>query len=99
MKKTINLNIERIVLHGLQQIDRNILTEALQQALSKQLSLNPTLPPADWSRVRTNITLPANVGAEQLGQALGQSLNNIIAQNEGTIQSGQKIKLGGTHDA
>ncbi len=99
MKTTINLNIERIVLHGLDQIDRQALSEALQQALVEQLSSHPTLSSTNLSRVRTKITLPRDVGAEQLGQALGQSINNIIAPNKGAILSGQKTKLGGRHDA
>lgn len=99
MKTTINLSIERIVLHGLDQVDRYTLTEALQEALVKQLSSHPTLSSTNLPRVRTKITLSIDDGAEQLGQALGQSINNIIAQNEGTAQSGQKTKLGGRHDA
>ncbi len=99
MKTTINLNIERIVLHGLHQVDRYALAEALRQVLVEQLSLHPAISSTNLPRLRTKITLPIDEGADQLGQALGQSISSIIAQNTGAIQSGKKTQLGGSHDA
>lgn len=104
MKTTINLNIERIVLHGLHQVDRHALAEALRQALVEQLAVNPslntaTLTTTDLSRVRASIRLPEVVDAEQLGQRLGQSLSTIISNNEAVLSSGTKATPGGRHHA
>ncbi len=95
MSGDIFLNIDTIVLRGLNHVDRHALTEALQQALIEQLSSNPTLTDTDISRVRTNITLPTAFGAEQLGRTLGQSLSDVISNNEGSINSVHETKLGG----
>ena len=98
MSGDIFLNIDTIVLRGMDHVDRHALTEALQQALVEQLSSNPTLTTGDLTRVRTNIILPTVFGAEQLGQSLGQSLSGIISNNEVT-GSKQKTKPGGRHNA
>ena len=87
MSSDIFLNIDTIVLRGLNHIDRHALAEALQQALVEQFSLNQTLTATDLSQVRINITLPTAFGAEQLGQSLAQTLGNIILNNEGTTNS------------
>ena len=97
MSGDIFLNIDTIVLRGLNHIDRYALAEAVQQALLEQLSLHPTLTAADLSRVRTNITLPNNCGSEQLGMALGQSLSKVITNNNTTHNSAANPLQGGQH--
>ena len=99
MSGDIFLNIDTIVLRGMDHVDRHALTEALQQALVEQLSSNPTLTTGDLTRVRTNITLPPNFGAGQLGRSLGQSLSGIISNHEAKASSGQKTTPGGRHNA
>ena len=94
MSGDIFLNIDTIVLHGLHQLDRHALAEALQQTLMKQLSSKQELINTDLTRARTNITLPNNFDAEQLGQALGQSLSDIINNNETTASPGLKTTSG-----
>ncbi len=95
MSGDIFLNIDTIVLHGLSHVNRHVLVEALQQALVEQLSLNQGLSATDLARARTNITLPNAFGAEQLGRTLGQSLSDVISNNEGSINSVHETKLGG----
>ena len=99
MSRDIFLNIDRIVLRGLNHIDRSVLAAALQQALVDQLTSSPSHNPADLSRVRTNITLPAAFGSAQLGQTLAQSLYGVISSNEGTTKPGPVNRQGGRHDA
>ncbi len=99
MSGDIFLNIDTIVLRGLNHVDRQALTEALQQALIEQLSSNPTLTDTNLSRVRTNITLPTAFGAEQLGQMLGQSLSGIVSRNEDLTNSTHNTKQGGRSHA
>ncbi len=88
MSGDIFLTIDRIVLHGLDRIDRHALSEALQQALLDQLGQQSSLTSADLSRVRITISLPDNMGGEQLGQVLGQTLGGIIG-NSGTEKPAQ----------
>ena len=99
MSGDIFLNIDTIVLRGLNHIDCHALAEALQQALIEQLSSNSTLTATDLSRVRTNITLPGHVSETQLGQTLAQSLSGIITNNEGISSSAQKQTPGGQRHA
>ncbi len=99
MSRDIFLNIDTIVLRGFNHVDRHALAEALQQALAEQLSSNHELSATDLTRVRTNITLPASFGTEQLGQTLGQGLSGIITSNETTAQSDHVIKPGGRRNA
>lgn len=94
MNHDIFLNIDTLILRGLDQVDRRALTEALQQALVDELLLDPALTAVDLSRVRTDITLPAAIDAEQLGQALGQSLGGIISNGEAAAGSDQKTTAG-----
>ena len=98
MSGDIFLNIDTIVLRGLQQIDRHALAEALQHALKEQLVPHQTFTAADLSRVRTSITLPGDCGSEQLGQHLARHLGSIVTNNSATTSSTHKKIQGGRHD-
>lgn len=95
MSRDIFLNIDTIVLRGLNHLDRQALVEAVQQALLQQFESNPGLTTANLSRVSTNINLPANFGTEQMGQALGQSLSTLITNTAATKKSAAKSSQGG----
>ncbi|MBU1059869.1 MAG: hypothetical protein KJ804_16290 [Proteobacteria bacterium] len=99
MSGDIFLTIDTIVLRGFKSIDRQALTEAVQQALTEQLSGDRELKAMDLARVRTDITLPTSFAAEQLGQTLGQRLSGIITGDEATTQSAHETKPGGRHHA
>ncbi len=95
MSGDIILNIDRIVLHGLDHVDGQTLATALQQALAEQLSSSPVRSPAEMARVRTRITLPEAVSAEQLGRTLGQSLHGVISDSAGKPAQDFASKRGG----
>ena len=99
MNGDIYLNIDSIVLRGLNNIDRQTLVDAVQQALIEQLGADHNLTAVDLSRVRSNISLPNNCGAEQLGQLLAQSLSHIISNRDATANSGQQITQPGERNA
>lgn len=99
MSRDIFLNIDHIVLRGLNHIDRKALEAVLQQALVDQLTSSPVHTPADLSRVRTKITLPETFGAEQLGLTLAQSLHGVLSNSDLTPHRGLASKRGGRHDA
>ena len=99
MSANIFLNIDTIVLRGLNHLDRQALVEALQQALLQQFETNPNLTTASLARVKTNISLPANFGTEQLGQALGQSLSTLITDTANTKSPSQQPESGGQQHA
>lgn len=99
MSGDIYLTIDRIVLHGMDHIDRFALADALQQALSEQLFPVQAMTAAERSRFRADILLPTTFSAEQLGQSLGQTLSSIISDSGGGIDSGQEPQRGGRrHD-
>jgi hypothetical protein len=95
MSGDIFLNIDTIVLRGLQHIDRYALTEALQQALIEQLATNHKLRATDLSRVKTNISLPGEFNAAQLGHTLGLGLSNIFSGNPAPQETTDKASRGG----
>lgn len=99
MSGDIFLNIERIVLHGMEHVDRFALADALQQALSEQHIPVQAITTAERSRLRADISLPTTFSAEQLGQSLGQTLSSIISEGGGGIDSGRETQRGGgRHD-
>lgn len=99
MSRDIYLNIDTIVLRGLDHIDRHDLAKVLQQALNEHFSSNQDLRSLDLLQVRTNITLPTTIGAEQLWQNLAESLVGVIVGNEGTANKAQTTEKGGRHNA
>lgn len=99
MSGDIILNIDRIVLHGLDHVDGQTLTTALQQALAEQLSSSPVNSSAEMARVQTRITLPEAFSAEQLGRTLAQCLHGVISDAAGKPAQGLASKRGGRPDA
>jgi hypothetical protein len=84
MSSRIILDIDRIVLHGFDSIDRQALLAALQQSLSEWLNGNPSFTNADRAHIQARIELPGNSGTEQASRALGKGLSGIIAGNSAT---------------
>ena len=99
MSGDIILNIDRIVLHGLDHVDDQTLATALRQALAEQLSSSPDSGPASMARVQTQITLPEVFSAEQLGRTLAQSLHGVISDSAGKPEQDLASKRGGRPDA
>lgn len=99
MNRDIFLNIDTIVLHGLGNVDRQAMADALHLALKQQLALDQTLTAVELSRVRTSITLAEGYCAEQLGQALGKSLSTILADNTAAEKPVPEIPEGGPRHA
>lgn len=99
MSGDIFLNIDRIVLHGLDHIDRNELQTALQEALTEQLSARTIAHPSETPRVRTELTLPASFSAGQVGRSLAQNLYGVISDIDTARSPGHAGKQGGQPDA
>ncbi len=99
MNGDIYLNIDTIVLHGLDHIDGHALEIAIRQVLEEQLSSHPNLHSTELARVQTDITLAPAHGAEQLGKSLGDSICDIITTSEGRTLSNKKTPQGGRHNA
>ena len=99
MSRDIFLNIDTIVLHGLGNVDRQAMADALQLALRKQLASDQTLTAVELSRVRTSITLAEGFCAAQLGQALGKSLSTILAEIAAAEKPVPEIPEGGPRHA
>jgi hypothetical protein len=93
------LNIERIVLHGMDHVDARALAAALQKSLSEQLAANPIHDAAASAWVRTQISLPESCNAEQMGRALAQSLHGVIVNEPATAGRGGAGGRGGRSDA
>ena len=75
MSRDVFVNIDRVVVHGLDHLDARDLAVALQDALAKQLAgTEAGSRAADIARVRTRIDLPHGCTAVQLGQALAGTL-------------------------
>ena len=94
MSRDIFLNIDTIVLRGMDHVDRHELATALQQAMVEQLASNPQLIAADLERVKTHISLPGTFATEQLGQALAGSLSGIISNCEPGPDTDHKLSAG-----
>ena len=93
------INIDRIVLHGLDHVDGKTLTTALKQALVEQLTSNPVHNPAAVTRVQTQIALPEAVSAKQMGRVLAQNLHRVISSSAVTPEQDRTGKRGGQPDA
>ena len=93
------INIDRIVLHGLEHVDGKTLAAALKQSLVAQLTSSPVRNPAAATRVQTQIALPEAVSAEQMGRALAQNLHRVISSSAVTPEQDRAGKRGGQPDA
>ena len=82
MKTTINLNIERIVLHGLEGINRRAIVEALTQELTRQLAQPQSWKSENIARTITNISLEGNNDMGELGRTLAQGLGGILSNQK-----------------
>ena len=99
MSGDIFIDIDSIVLRGLHHVDPDALRETLQRALTDQLSAQCELSTIDMARAVTNITLPNDVRAEQLGQILSQSLSGIISNNDSAAKVTHRSTDRGQRDA
>lgn len=99
MSGDLFLNIDRIVLHGMDHVDGKALAASLEQALTEQLELNSDHQPAELARVQTQITLSDSFGAGQIGRALAKSLHGVISNSAISEQQGSAGKRGGKPDA
>lgn len=99
MSGDVFLNIDRIVLHGMEHVDGKALAAAVQQSLLEQLIESPIHDPATQARVRAQISLPESCNAAQMGKALAQSLHGIIGTNAATVEKGPTGGQGGQGDA
>lgn len=99
MSGDVFLNIDRIVLHGMDHVDGKALAAAMQQSLLEQLAANSISHPAAAARVRTEITLPKSCDTEQMGRVLAQSLYGVISNNTATARRGRTGGRRGRGDA
>lgn len=91
MSGDVFVNIDRVVVHGLEHLNARDLAAALQDALAQQLAEVPVgSQAADVDRVRTRIDLPNGCTATQLGQALAGTLGGVIG--DGGPDSGIKSR-------
>ncbi|CAG0950911.1 hypothetical protein BURK2_00193 [Burkholderiales bacterium] len=80
---TINLHIDKLVLHGFSQINEAALTSALQEALSRELLAAPALHDTTMHRAQTNIMLPPRHDAHSLGNTLAQTCTGTAEPRKG----------------
>jgi hypothetical protein len=99
MSGDIFLNIERIVLHGLEHINRHELETALRKALLEQLASGSIGQSLVTKQVRTDIALPGSCNAGQLGQSLADKLCNVISTPGANTPPRNTGKQRGQHDA
>jgi hypothetical protein len=98
MKNSIHLNIDAIVLRGMEQIDRQALTEGLRNVVTRQLAGMETISAASSPRIKTSITLPLHSNSHRLGERLGRSLADILTSGECNGNFQDNNQKGGRHD-
>ncbi len=93
----IYLRIERLVVHGLPDINAAALSAALKEALRRELSSTQSPHSLALPLARTTVTLPARCDAEQLGGALAQTLAGVVGAHKPTDSARRDTPQGGRH--
>lgn len=82
MSGDIFLNIDRIVLHGMDHVDRHVFADALKQNLTKQLSQTQYWNTSQLPKLETHISPLATNNANLLGQSLAEAIGGILTDSQ-----------------
>jgi hypothetical protein len=86
MSADIFLNIDRVVVRGMNHIDRNTLAYALEQSLKQALKeyffTKHNFSDTNVPVIQTNITLPTTANNDQLSESLAHGLIGTLGRSD-----------------